>query len=321
MPAEYQVNGIPVAGNFNAAHPGDEIGLFDGSFWYLDLNGNNQINVGERIASNFNGLPIVGDFNGDGSDDLATYNNDTNTFFFDTNRNGLVDFQLNVRDALGRWGGLGGFTDRPVAGDLNLDGVDDLGLWVKGRGGQPPLATGEFFFWLSDRISPNPAMNFDSYSPSPLGNDLFTQFGNDSALPIFGNFDPPVQENPANTASGNLLHRSSNPMDANGDNFVSPLDVLVVINVLNSGAPVPTSDQVRAFATVGGNTVDVDNDRQVSPLDALMVINFINSRGTGGEGEGTRVAISDKPSTNKVDEFFSLYDEDEEWLPNRRRRS
>lgn len=321
MPAEYQVNGIPVAGNFNAAHPGDEIGLFDGSFWYLDLNGNNQIDVGERIASNFTGLPVVGDFNGDGSDDLATYNNDTNTFLFDTNRDGQVDFQLNVRDALGRWGGLGGFTDRPVAGDLNLDGVDDLGLWVKGRGGQPPLATGEFFFWLSDRISPNPANNFDSYSPSPLGNDLFTQFGNDSALPIFGNFDPPVQENPANPATGNLLHRSSNPMDANGDNFVSPLDVLVVINVLNSGSPVPTFDQVRAFATVGGNTVDVDNDRQVSPLDALVLINFINSRGTGGEGEGTAVAVSDKPSSSQIDEFFSWYDEDEEWLPNRRRRS
>ncbi|MFN9912494.1 MAG: hypothetical protein ACK53L_07920, partial [Pirellulaceae bacterium] len=63
MPPAYQVNGIPVAGDFSAARDGDEIGLFDGSFWYLDLHGNNQIDVGERLASNANGLPVVGDFN------------------------------------------------------------------------------------------------------------------------------------------------------------------------------------------------------------------------------------------------------------------
>ncbi|HAC93049.1 MAG TPA: type I secretion protein, partial [Planctomycetaceae bacterium] len=88
MPAQYQVNGIPVAGDFSNAKPGDEIGLFDGTYWYLDQNGNNLIDLGERIQANHNGLPIVGDFNGDGTDDLATFVPSTNTFQFDTNRNG-----------------------------------------------------------------------------------------------------------------------------------------------------------------------------------------------------------------------------------------
>ena len=33
---------------------------------------------------------------------------------------------------------------------------------------------------------------FQPYSPEPLGNDLVAQFGDDFSLPLFGNFDPPV---------------------------------------------------------------------------------------------------------------------------------
>ncbi len=181
MPAAYQVNGIPVAGNFNAAHPGDEIGLFDGRYWYLDTNGNNQIDIGERIAANYNGLPVVGDFNGDGEDDLAVFDNATNLFVFDTDRNGIADFFWYVADDVKRFVGLSGFTDRPVAGDLNLDGIDDIGLWVKDRQGTLPRNSGEYFFWVSDVRAVNPALVFNAYSPAPLGNDLFAEFGDELA--------------------------------------------------------------------------------------------------------------------------------------------
>ncbi len=233
MPAAYQVNGIPVAGNFSAAHPGDEIGLFDGQNWYLDTNGNNQIDLGEKFASNFNGIPIVGDFDGNGQDDLATYVNDTNTFHFDMNRNGTVDSTWEVRDTVKRFAGLSGFTDRPLVGDLNLDGVDDIGLWVKGRNGQLPAEAGEFFFWVSDRKAATPSQVFDAYSPAPLGNDLFAQFGDENALPIFGNFDPPIGDTIVPPASENFAHRKENPLDVNGDNLLTALDALLVINSLN----------------------------------------------------------------------------------------
>ncbi len=58
---------------------------------------------------------MVGDFNGDGSDDLAAFNNATNQFIFDTNRDGNADFTWNVADDVNRFVGLSGFTDRPVA--------------------------------------------------------------------------------------------------------------------------------------------------------------------------------------------------------------
>ena len=298
MPAAYQVNGNPVAGNFNAAHPGDEIGLFDGRFWYLDVSGNNQIDVGERFAANFNGIPVVGDFNGDGSDDLAAFNNATNQFIFDTNRDGNADFTWNVADDVNRFVGLSGFTDRPVAGDLNLDGIDDIGLWVKDRQGTLPRDAAEYFFWLSDRVAANPADVFDAYSPDPLGNDLFAQFGDELALPIFGNFDPPVDNS---AVEDNVLQRQPNPLDINGDGFVTALDALLAINVLNTYPNIPANSPVRAYYTIGEVKADTNGDRTVSAIDALLVINELNRKVGSAEGEGTS---SSAQYASAADSFF-----------------
>jgi hypothetical protein len=138
----FQVNATPVAGNFAPGHLGDEIGLFDGKNWYLDNVGDNQLHV--KIPSNMKGRPIVGDFNGDGKDDLATFDASTNTFFFDTNRDGLTDDSFQI------FGPINGFTEIPVAGDLNLDGIDDLGIWVANRQGSPTPNISEWYFVVSD---------------------------------------------------------------------------------------------------------------------------------------------------------------------------
>ena len=73
---------------------GDEIGAFDGQNGYLDTNGDNNIGVGEKFSTSLRGIPVVGDFNGDGNDDLATFNNNTGVFQFDLNRDGSVDDTL-----------------------------------------------------------------------------------------------------------------------------------------------------------------------------------------------------------------------------------
>jgi hypothetical protein len=285
----YQVNGTPVAGNFSDAKPGDEIGLFDGRFWYLDTNGNNQIDIGERMEANYTGLPIVGDFNGDGRDDLATFDPATNSFFFDTNRDGRWNYRWEIGSQLTRFMGMTGFTAIPIAGDYNLDGIDDIGLWVKGRNGVLPRNSGEVFLWISDQRNVNPALVFNAFSPAPLGNDLYAQFGDELALPVFGNFDPPVGDAPL--WKPNLLHRESNPFDVDGDGMVTPLDVLAVVNFLNAPMSLPWDDPVRALALVEYRALDVDGDRQITPLDVLMLVNELNrgsSRGLGaGEGEAS----------------------------------
>ncbi|WP_236622154.1 dockerin type I domain-containing protein, partial [Novipirellula maiorica] len=320
MPGQYQVNGIPVAGDFSAAQDGDEIGLFDGQAWYLDTNGNNQIDSNERIATNYNGLPIVGDFNGDGNDDLAVFVNDTNQFIFDTNRDGTGDFTWDVRDDFERFGGLSGFTDRPLVGDINLDGIDDIGIWVKGRQGILPKEQGEVFFWISDQVDNNPANVFDSYSPAPLGNDTFAQYGDETALPIFGNFDPPIASANAPTNLTGLTN-AVNKYDVNNDGKVSALDALTVINAISRGFTNAEASQAPRLLAAGGDYLDVDSNEVVTAFDALLVINEMNrlgQRGNSGQAEMPVQSSSNDHYTDAVDDIFSQVslddDEDTDWI-------
>ena len=76
-------------------------------------------------------------------------------------------------------------------------------------------------------------------------------------------------------------HNYAMPLDVDQDKDVSPLDVVIIINYLNS-------NQNTNLASVTPPTpriyIDVDEDQFVSPLDVLMLINYINQR-SSGEGE------------------------------------
>lgn len=301
MPAAHQVNGIPVAGDFAPGHAGDEIGLFDGEFWYLDTSGNNRIEVGERFATNLRGLPVVGDFNGDGFDDLATFNNDTGRFFFDTDRDGTLDDRLTFN--------FTGFGEIPVAGDLNLDGVDDIGTWTPGREGAVPSQSGEFHFLVSDSAAgPRPRDNFGPFSPAPLGNDLYAQFGDDFALPVFGNFDPPVA---AQSSDGSTSDPDSS-LDVNGDGSVTALDALQVINLLNrhDADGLITSATASTSGTLRGDT---NADGRVSALDALNVINHLNRQDQLSERSETASPQATADAwASSVDAVLGTEDDDED---------
>jgi hypothetical protein len=77
-------------------------------------------------------------------------------------------------------------------------------------------------------------------------------------------------------------------LDVDADGFVSPIDVLLIINFLNfNGSSVsvvglPDPPPYR----------DVNGDNFISPLDVLEVINFINNRRNSGAGEGEGVDAS-----------------------------
>ena len=72
------------------------------------------------------------------------------------------------------------------------------------------------------------------------------------------------------------------------DGSVSPLDVLVLINLLNSQAPSLPVDGLPGPPAY----VDVNADNRVDPLDVLDLINNINSRGNR-EGEGSAAGTFD----------------------------
>lgn len=66
------------------------------------------------------GTPVVGDFDGDGVDEIAVFHE--GFWLIDINRNG----QWDSEDLLAR---LGGEQDRPVVGDWDGDGKEDIGIY------------------------------------------------------------------------------------------------------------------------------------------------------------------------------------------------
>ena len=196
------INGLPVAGEFdgNPAN-GDEVGLFTGEVWWLDTDHDFTVDSGYPglalpgvpVQDGLTGYPIVGDFDGDGLDDLGTWTDDAFRLDFANNGFGLEDTRFTL--------GMIGVRERPVAADMDQDGIDDLGLWIPDRSGATPEESGEWYFLVSDgrsivdRLVPDPrdsAKNIVDFTPIPFGMDVFAQFGDDFAVPLVGNFDPPV---------------------------------------------------------------------------------------------------------------------------------
>ncbi len=73
-------------------------------------------------------------------------------------------------------------------------------------------------------------------------------------------------------------HNAARPLDVNRDGFITPLDALLIINLLNS----QTSSTLPASNTEMKYFYDTSGDNFATPIDALLVINAINS----GSGEG-----------------------------------
>ncbi|HEX2474919.1 MAG TPA: hypothetical protein VHK01_09240, partial [Lacipirellulaceae bacterium] len=199
----FSVSGaLPVAGNFdNNAANGDEIGLYNAGRWALDTNHNFVIDAADTfITNNLFGHPIVGDFDGDGFDDLAVFNN--NLFSFNLANDSLTD----AADATMIWG-YPGVLDRPVAADMDQDGIDDIGLWVPRTSASLPRPMAEWYFKLSNDFTADglPAIHTagtiarlnHAFTPVPFGNDLYAEFGDERSLPIVGNFDPPAAPGPS----------------------------------------------------------------------------------------------------------------------------
>ncbi|TAN39375.1 MAG: hypothetical protein EPN25_11985 [Nitrospirae bacterium] len=123
---------VPVTGDWD----GDgktEIGIYADGLWYLDRNGNGQWEgSGADLFYSFGGgltgaVPVVGDWNGDGTDEIGLYLD--GTWYLDVNGNGAWDGEPVDRiESFG--GGLTGAV--PVAGGWSQDGVTEIGVYFGG---------------------------------------------------------------------------------------------------------------------------------------------------------------------------------------------
>lgn len=198
-----QINGTVVAGNWDPAKAGDEVAVFTGTRWTLDTNGNNDFDLGDTtFAGNMRGLPIAGDFDGDGFDDLGTYQN--GTFFFDLAFDGLdgnTDTSFRVVGFPGGTNGVSSKLARPVAADFDRDGIDDVGLFLPNQTTVVNKQVNWYFLVSNDadgsrRVagSVNTLNHGFKSNQFPGGSlDFSATYGSNKALPVVGNFDPPIK--------------------------------------------------------------------------------------------------------------------------------
>jgi len=124
----------PVKGDWDG-NGVDDLGLYQNGAFYLDANGNgvwDKVSGGDTFRDfginpiRATATPVIGDWDGDGDDDLGLYNNES--FFLDTNGNGVWD-KVSGGDTF-RDFGINPIrtTATPVIGDWDGDGTDDLGI-------------------------------------------------------------------------------------------------------------------------------------------------------------------------------------------------
>ncbi len=173
-----QANDRPIAGDWNGTGT-DEIGVWRGStrYFYLDKNNNGKYDgTYERLGpflstSDPSDRPVVGDWNGDGTDEIGVWRGATRYFYLDTNGNGVYNGIATER--LGPF--LSGYVsgDAPVAGDWDRDGSDEVGVWRKST---------RYFY-----LDTNGDGKYTNSATERLG--PFLSSNNSTDAPVAGNWD------------------------------------------------------------------------------------------------------------------------------------
>jgi hypothetical protein len=103
-------------------------------------------------------------------------------------------------------------------------------------------------------------------------------------------------------------------LDVNGDTFVSPIDALLIINIMNS-VGIGEAAVIMAQYQGPAQFPDTSGDNFISPLDALRVINRLNAPdGESGEGESlssaapTRITAQRSLNAALVDEVYARFE-------------
>ena len=145
---------------------------------------------------------------------------------------------------------------------MDQDGIDDIGLWVPDRAGVAPVENGEWYFLVSQlRSAQDKASATDGtvnswimpFTPVPFGKDIYASFGDEFAVPVLGNFDPPVTAGRVGDADrgdepGQPLRRQCRrPVDA--------LDALILINDINANG-----QRTLTYGTLQAPFLDVTRD-------------------------------------------------------------
>jgi dolichyl-diphosphooligosaccharide--protein glycosyltransferase len=124
---EYHKDVIPLTGDWNGDKK-TKTGLWqpDGSFM-VDMNGDGKL-VSLGLFGYPTDVPLTGDWNGDGRTEIGAWRPTDLCFYLDYNGNGAWDPDKGDKK-IGPFGMS--YDDRPVTGDWNGDGRDEIGVWYR----------------------------------------------------------------------------------------------------------------------------------------------------------------------------------------------
>ena len=141
---------VPILGDWNCDGI-DTPGLYRQSDGYVYLRNSNTQGIADIrfYFGNPSDIPLAGDFNGDGCDTLSIYRPENQTFYI-MNKLGDNESGLGAAEYSFIFGNPG---DKPVVGDWDGDGVDEIGLHRESTGFfyyrntlTTGVADGEMFF-------------------------------------------------------------------------------------------------------------------------------------------------------------------------------
>ena len=212
-----------------------------GNVWYLDENHSLTVDNAEKLpGNNMVGYPIVGDFDGDGKDDLGL---DGRRVLAESEQPGAD--RRDDRRAVQSRHELGVHRRARAADRGGLRRGRHRRHWVVGaeHSGGTPQTVGEWYILVSDgrsilnriRVNPQDGGNIVDFVPVPFGADEFTAFGSDFALPVVGNFDPHHIQVPL----GGVVYGLTNlddPTTSTATAWSTAYDALILINEINQTA-------------------------------------------------------------------------------------
>lgn len=143
-----------------------KMSVYSDGMWLKDDNGDGLLEEEVETSFGFKGaMPLAGDWDGDGSQELAVYANifGTGFWFRDVNGNGTWDDGIDKVSLLG-WGD--DFAE-PVVGDWNGDGRTKLGVYMNG-------------LWLLD---------YDGNGVLSANDKIFEFGGWDGSVPLVGDWN------------------------------------------------------------------------------------------------------------------------------------
>jgi len=117
----------PVTGDWSGSGVA-RIGVFRGSAWYLDYNGNGAWNgpsTDRHFTFGLTGdISVTGDWNNDGLTNIGVFRPSTRTWYLDYTGNGAWNGPSTDRQYT-----FGLIGDIPVIGDWNMDGFSSIGVF------------------------------------------------------------------------------------------------------------------------------------------------------------------------------------------------